>query len=138
MRPRVLVVDDDDDIAASYADLIHAMPEDIHVLSASCPSQALAILRREPVDVVLTDYSMPGMTGLDMLEHARGRYKGAILVTAFNEDQKANLAARQGLVRRYMNKPGRPVELQQMIRELLFPEAMRGADGWPMRDGAAA
>jgi signal transduction histidine kinase len=67
----VLLVDDDPLIARSTADML----EDIGhiVLEADGASRALALLQGSAeIDILLTDYAMPGMTGLELIEAARG------------------------------------------------------------------
>ena len=67
----VLLVDDDPLIARSTADML----EDIGhiVLEADGALRALDLLRENAeIDLLLTDYAMPGMTGLELIEAARG------------------------------------------------------------------
>ena len=66
----VLVVDDDELIATSTAGMLEDLGHG--VLEAASGTDALDILRRgEVVDFVVTDYSMPGMNGLQFAEVAR-------------------------------------------------------------------
>ena len=66
---RILAVDDDIIVlmntAATLGDMGH------HVYEASSGSAALAILDEEPVDLLITDYAMPGMTGAELIAAAR-------------------------------------------------------------------
>ena len=82
---RVLAVDDDGLVLFNTT----AMLEDLgHVaLEANSGAQALAILRREPVDLVITDQAMPQMTGLQLLETIRAEWPDmpVILATGYAE-----------------------------------------------------
>jgi len=82
---RVLAVDDDGLVLFNTA----AMLEDLGhvVLEATSGAQALAILRREPVDLVITDQAMPQMTGMQLLETIRTEWPGmpVILATGYAE-----------------------------------------------------
>jgi signal transduction histidine kinase len=68
MRPRLIVVDDE---ARQMEALCRTLtPEGYDVSGFSVPQQALAALREQPFDVLLTDLMMPGMDGLELLAAA--------------------------------------------------------------------
>ncbi len=68
MRPRLLVVDDE---ARQMEALCRTLtPEGYDVTGFSVPQEALAALRQESFDVLLTDLMMPGMDGLELLAAA--------------------------------------------------------------------
>jgi PAS domain S-box-containing protein len=84
--PRVILAVDDDSLV-----LINtvAMLEDLghQVFPAASAKDALAILRRERVDLVITDYAMPQTTGLQLAETIKAKYGGlpVILATGYAE-----------------------------------------------------
>jgi DNA-binding NtrC family response regulator len=60
----ILIVDDDD----SVRDVLYDLLSDEHLChSASTAEQALAFIGEKPYDVVLTDISMPGLSGVELL-----------------------------------------------------------------------
>ena len=62
---KILVVDDDSLIAMATAELIEEFG--YSVLEANSADQAMGILESEPtIDLMITDYSMPGRTGIDL------------------------------------------------------------------------
>lgn len=69
VRHRVLVVDDDPMVAVSVTQLLQR--EGYEVVSHDGPESALRYLSAHSVDAVLSDVSMPGMTGIEMLESLR-------------------------------------------------------------------
>jgi CheY-like chemotaxis protein len=81
----VLAVDDDDlvllNTQAMLEDLGHA------VVTAGSADQAMAALRDGRVDLVITDYAMPGMTGLQLAEaiHATRPQLPVVLATGYAE-----------------------------------------------------
>jgi len=76
----VLVVDDDNLVRINTV----AMLEDLghRVFSASGASDALAMLRREPVDLVITDFAMPQMTGVELADSIAAQHPGTPVVLA--------------------------------------------------------
>jgi CheY-like chemotaxis protein len=77
----ILVVDDDALVLMNTA----AMLDDLghEVLEASSGQQALRVLRRgKPVDLVLTDQVMPGMTGLDLLAEIAAEWPDVPVILA--------------------------------------------------------
>ncbi len=82
---RVLAVDDDALVLFNTA----AMLEDLGhtVLEASSGAAALEILRRQPVDLIITDQAMPKMTGMQLIEAVRETWPEipALLATGYAE-----------------------------------------------------
>lgn len=60
----ILIVDDDDAIRDTLYDLLS---EEHLCHAAATAEQALAFVQEQPYDVILTDISMPGMSGLELL-----------------------------------------------------------------------
>jgi len=65
MTKTVLLVDDEEDVRG-LVELMLAK-EDLHLLSARSGNEALRIVQEEPVDLILLDLLMPGMSGQDLL-----------------------------------------------------------------------
>ncbi|MGH9466120.1 MAG: response regulator transcription factor [Terriglobales bacterium] len=69
---RILLVDDDPALAGLYADLLSAHGYEVHIARGGF--EALADLRRSLPDVVISDLTMPGMSGLELLAVLRQRF----------------------------------------------------------------
>jgi len=82
-RPGILVVDDDAGIRENIADLLST--EDYHVVSAADAEEAMRVLESEKIDLMLTDFQMPGRNGVELIEAARKANHAipAILMTAY-------------------------------------------------------
>src|SRR5512138_3869471 len=69
VQPRVLVVEDDDTVADVLREVLVDQPY-VCTFAASA-EDALARLALEPPDLILTDISLPGKSGLDVMREAR-------------------------------------------------------------------
>jgi CheY-like chemotaxis protein len=70
--PTLLVVDDDAFMREVLVDALESEPW--RILSAGSAEEALALLARHPVDVVLSDQSMPGMQGTELMARVSRDY----------------------------------------------------------------
>ncbi len=116
-KPRVLVVDDnrlDRELARE------ALADLARVECCADGEQALAALSREPADLVLSDLTMPGLSGLDLLVRMRREHPHAefVLVTAHASIDSAVEALRMG-ASDYLCKPVRPEELALVVERTL-------------------
>jgi len=65
LRPKVLIVDDEERFRKTLSKLLTA--QGLEVYSARSGDEALDLIRKHPVDIVLLDMRMPGMNGIDTL-----------------------------------------------------------------------
>src|SRR2546421_12483081 len=82
---RILIVDDDDGVRENLAELFQVVG--YSVVTAGSAPEALGKLAHQDVDLLLTDYRMPGPHGGEVIEAARRVKPGlrAILMTAFGD-----------------------------------------------------
>jgi two-component system, NtrC family, response regulator HydG len=94
--PTVLIVDDEPGILDSLQKVFER--ESLRVITARSGAEALELLRREPVSILLTDLVMPGMSGLDLLKASKSisPETETILMTAYGTVENAVEAMRQG------------------------------------------
>ena len=75
--PRILIVDDEAEITEILADLLS---EDYECLRAGSAEQALADLRGSHFQLVISDITMPGMSGLEMIPHVKNLSPDTVVV----------------------------------------------------------
>ncbi|MBN2405118.1 MAG: response regulator transcription factor [Coriobacteriia bacterium] len=116
----VLVVDDDVSIQEMIRMGLEA--DGMHILSAGDGAEALEVLDREPVDVILLDIMMPRVDGWMALMEIRNNPATAdipvIMLTAKTQDLAKILAFKQG-VQQYVTKPFNLMELSARVRSLV-------------------
>lgn len=100
----ILIVDDE----KNYPLILSAVlqEEGYEALTADSGHEALAILERSDVDLVLTDMKMPSMDGIELLEHIKARDPDlpVIMMTAYGTVEKAVEAMQKGAYN-YILKP---------------------------------
>jgi serine/threonine-protein kinase len=113
---RILVVDDDPDIARLVGRVLQAAGHRTRVVHSG--PEALAAIDAEPVDLVITDMAMPGMTGLQLLEEIRRRKVACELVvlTAVGTVPLAVEAMKSG-ASEFLEKPVDFARLRRVARE---------------------
>ncbi len=85
-RKRILVVDDSEEIRSLMAWLLAG--EGYVVVEACDGEEALRRIQAEPFDVVVTDFQMPGLNGLEVMAHAREQddRRPVIIVSGLDTD----------------------------------------------------
>lgn len=118
-RPvRVLVVDDDKEHREALGRILSR--EGYAVILAADGREALEIVSRDAVELVITDLRMPDLTGMDLLRQVKAiRPETAVLlVTAFGESATYMAAMNLGAAE-YLNKPFRREEILAAARKAL-------------------
>jgi signal transduction histidine kinase len=114
-RPRVLVVDDERQTVRAVKYLLRRQYE---VLGATRAEDALKILEERPVDVVLCDQRMPGMTGDQLLARIAQDYNRTVrvLITAYTDMDALVRSINHGKIFAYLQKPWQPEELERVVK----------------------
>ena len=123
----ILLVDDDRNLVTTLSyGLRKAMGEAVSVAVCFSGSEALSMLGTQVFDVVISDFNMPGLSGLEFLNRIRQDHREIILVliTAYGTDALEEGARQLGVG--YMTKPFEPWSLAHMIKGLIQVEETKG------------
>jgi two-component system, probable response regulator PhcQ len=130
MRYGILIVDDEEQVREIMKR--HLEQDGYDIFIADGPVRGLEVLSEENIDVVISDYKMPGLTGTDFLSMVRHTYPDTerILITAYGDLEMAMNAINTGEIYRFFTKPCNFVELstavgQALERRELFKNAKR-------------
>src|SRR3569623_1533059 len=117
-RPTLLVVDDEPGIVDSLQKVFER--EHLRVLTATSGAEALEIIRREPVSVMVTDLMMAGMSGMDLLKASRSLSPETetVLMTAYGTVENAVEAMKQGAYD-FVTKPLKRAHLLRVVGKAL-------------------
>jgi CheY-like chemotaxis protein len=121
IRPRLLLVDDKDSVRNSLYGLLES--DGYEVLAASTGADGLAIYRRSirPIELLVTDYNMPGMSGLELARECTrlNRELGVLYVSGSPPDEGLQEDL-QRCRRGFIAKPFHGRDLLRKARELLL------------------
>lgn len=116
IKPRVLLVDDEERILRSLGLLLRMQYQ---VFATSDGYEALDILKREKIHVLISDQRMPIMSGSELLRQARELAPDTmrILLTGYADADAALESVNEGEIFRYITKPWGPKELRDTIAQ---------------------
>lgn len=114
----VLIVDDE---PANVEYVVRCLRQDFDCITATSGTEAVKLLAAHPVDLVISDMRMPGMTGTEVLAHARAinPKAGRLILSAYSDPRDLVPAINDGGAQRYVAKPVSPADLRRIVRELL-------------------
>lgn len=117
-RLAILVVDDELPIVETLG---RALGDLYAVFSATSGVEALDILAREEIAVIITDQRMPGLTGVQLLERAKHIKPNTlgILSSAYFDNAALSDALNLGTVRGYVHKPWNLTDLRRRVNEVV-------------------
>ncbi|ANQ86973.1 sigma-54-dependent transcriptional regulator [Azoarcus olearius] len=108
--PSILVVDDE---IRSQEALRRTLEEDFEVFTASGADDAIAILEREWIQIVLCDQRMPGSSGVALLRQVRERWPEAvrIIISGYTDSEDIIAGINEAGIYQYLLKPWQPEQL---------------------------
>lgn len=112
----LLIIDDEVEITKA---LVRQFRRKYNVFATTDAADALKIMEKEKIQVVLSDQRMPGMTGVDFFAQIKDKYPDALklILTGYSDIEAVIGAINEGQVFRYVKKPWNPDELESIIRE---------------------
>lgn len=121
--PRILIVDDDRAVRTVLK--VNLSKRGYDVTTCNNAKEAIATLSRRPVDLVITDVSMGGMTGLELLEHLKAEEPDVrvVVMTGFGSIDDAVKAMKVG-ADDYIIKPVTKEALLLIVERALSKRAM--------------
>jgi response regulator RpfG family c-di-GMP phosphodiesterase len=119
MSYTILAVDDE---PANLRMLERLLRSNYRVITASSGEEALEVLRREEVALIITDQRMPGMTGTELLRESMKTNPNTIkiILTGYTDIEALIDAINTSRVYKFVSKPWDPVQLKQIIEGALY------------------
>jgi CheY-like chemotaxis protein len=122
----LLVVDDDAFMREVLVDALEGEPW--RILSAGSAEEALVLLGREPVDVILSDQCMPGMQGTELMAHVSRAHPRTVrlILSGLSDVEAIERASAAGMVDRHLAKPWAAGALREDLRAAFELRRRRG------------
>ena len=117
---RILIVDDDPAVLLTLAASIERLSPASEVDTCESGTEALAHLENHRYFLLLTDYSMPGMSGIDLARTVRARWPDTriIMMTAYGSDALRKQAADLNLDA-FVDKPFTVKQIREIISRIM-------------------
>ncbi|MEA3142925.1 MAG: hypothetical protein QOG31_249 [Thermoplasmata archaeon] len=117
----ILVVDDEPDVLSSFKQLLEQSMPGVKVITTTSGRNGIEILERERVDLVMSDFKMPGMDGIEFLVQARRIRPGLprIMFTAFADEELSRRAISEAVVNDFLSKNVDPGQMVLKVEALL-------------------
>ena len=123
MSARVLVIDDEDALRVSVAKIVSRLGHSVD--TAGTATEGLARLAKQPYELVLTDFRLPDLDGLEVIERARALRPDTelVLFTGFGSIPLAVQAIKRGAYD-FVTKPVKRADLERVITRALEKQAL--------------
>ena len=115
----ILCVDDEQNVLSALRRLLRR--EKYTVLTASSGKDGLELLRKRPIDLIVSDHRMPEMTGVQFLQEAKKISPSTIriILSGYTEVNSITAAINEGSVYKFILKPWNDEELRSAIKRAL-------------------
>jgi two-component system response regulator (stage 0 sporulation protein F) len=122
VKRKILIVDDAGPVVVLCVNVLQALG--YAVKGANRGETALELMRKEPFDLMVLDYKMPGMTGFEVFQQARALHPNmaVVLVTGHGTPEIINEANRMGFSA-ILLKPFTSDELRGTVDKVLTAHA---------------
>jgi len=115
---RILLVDDEENILHALKRVLRR--EGYEILTATSSTEALGLLaaNRGTIGVVISDFKMPGMNGVEFLSRVKAEHPDTIriILSGYADADVVRAATNEGQVYRFVTKPWEDEELKTVIR----------------------
>ena len=117
---QILIVDDHAIVREGLKRILELAGKHMMVSEASGGAQALEMLGRQRIDLLIVDLSMPGMSGLELIKRVHAEYVGVgLLVLSMHAEEQYALRAFQAGAKGYVTKDSAGTELLTAVRRVV-------------------
>ena len=134
MKRSILFVDDEPSILAAFRRLLRR--EGYDLLTASSGADAIEQLEERPVQLIICDHRMPGMTGVELLREVRQRWPDTIriILSGYSDASTIIDAINEGEIYKFITKPWNDEEIKLHLQRALELQELKGANARMARE----
>jgi response regulator RpfG family c-di-GMP phosphodiesterase len=138
IRARILFIDDDELILSALRRTLRKEPYECFF--SNDPEMAMRIVKEEKIDIVVSDHSMPGMTGIEFFALLVRLHKDVLRVMMTGQSDRSTTvrAINDGQVHRFLDKPWNDEELKAVLADLAQQVRARDIDSRSAQAGRAS
>jgi len=114
-KKRILFVDDQSNILAGLRRMLHKMQDEWEMEFCESGKEALAIMEKQPFDLVVSDMMMPEMNGAKLLKKVRELYPGTVRFILSGHSDRELILQSVGYAHQYIAKPCEADKLKQYL-----------------------
>ncbi len=121
MAWRVLVADDDPEICALIKTILSRGPYDV-TLCEDAESALVHIQRDDPYDILISDFMLPGISGIELIAQVRAHRPTAqipIVMISGHNNYAMGARAKEAGANAFLNKPFTLAQLRETVHQLL-------------------
>lgn len=125
MLHRILLVDDDINVSTGIKRTLRNKA--IAIVVAENADEAIKVMEQVPIDILITDQRMPGLTGTELLKWACKNSPNTtrILLTGYLDPETAIQATNDGQIFKVFTKPYEALALLEGVRQALIEREQR-------------
>ena len=119
MRPKILIVDDEEDVVRSLSNFLFKK-FNCHLEKAYSGTEALEKLKENAFDLVITDIKMPGLSGIDIIKESKGFSPKTkfLAISAYDSHEVAQKALEAGAAD-FIPKPQAVEAVELKVKQIL-------------------
>jgi DNA-binding NtrC family response regulator len=117
-KMRILLIDDDEWIRDSLG--IYFEGEGCQLLALETAEEGLEVLKKQDCDIVMVDYRLPGMDGLEFLKRIQKTQPHAlkVLITAYRSEEVVSAALKMG-IQDFIEKPFTTKTIEECLSRVI-------------------
>lgn len=119
-KKRILIVDDEEDLTWILSRRLGRDTDDLEIHCANSGHHALDVLKKNRIDLLVTDLRMPGIDGIELVSRVKHQYPktSVIVMTAYGTVDAKKALDKIGIMG-YIEKPFEFDEFRKMIHQNL-------------------
>lgn len=114
-KKRILFVDDDRNVLDGLRRMLHSMRDQWKMEFVTKPLDALEVMKSTEYDVIISDFQMPGMDGVELLEKVRKRFPNTIRFMLSSYSDQLHRGRTLRCVHQFVTKPCHADQLKTMV-----------------------